>query len=196
MANDIIRWDPFDELRQMRQLMNRLVPFAPVRRDEVEFGGLDEALPVDIYEKDNAVVVKTALPGVDPNDIDVNVTDGVLHIRAETKAEQDVSDADYHRREYRYGRFSRSFRLPPNLDASKATAEYQHGMLRLTFPRLDQDKSRSIKLQVQPGQTQGQIGMSQGQGQGQIGMGQGQGQVGQSEQTQGKSRGKSGQTNQ
>jgi HSP20 family protein len=147
MANDLLRWDPMDELRQMRRWMDRLAP-APVRREEIEFGGLDEALPVDIYEKDDQIVVKTALPGVDPKDIQVDVTDGVLHIRAETKAEQDVNDADYHRREYRYGRFSRAFRLPPNVDTKAAKARFEHGMLRLAFPKVQKEQAQSIKLEV------------------------------------------------
>lgn len=147
MANDLLRWDPMDELRQMRRFMDRVVP-GVVRREEVEFGGLDEALPVDIFEKDNQIIVKTALPGVDPKDIQVDVTDGVLHIRAETKAEKDVNDVDYHRREYRYGRFSRAFRLPPNVDASKAVAKFEHGMLRLSFPKTQPQQGKTLKLEV------------------------------------------------
>lgn len=107
------------------------------------------AMPaVDIFEKDGNVVVKAALPGVKPEEIDVNVSDGVLYIRAETKAEEDVHEKDYHRKEYRYGKYARSFRLPDNLDASKASAKYENGMLRLTFPKTEAAKPKPIKVSV------------------------------------------------
>jgi HSP20 family protein len=143
------RFDPFDDLRNLRRMMERMMGGGlPLQQGDVEFGGLDEPLPVDVFEKDNQIIVKAALPGVDPKDVDIRVTDGILHIRAETRDEKDVNDEHYHRHEYRYGRFSRSFRLPPNLDHSKAEAHYENGMLRLAFPKTEEAKQRSIQIEV------------------------------------------------
>jgi HSP20 family protein len=147
---DPSRFDPFDDLRNMRRVLDRFMggTFPLVAREDVEFGGLEEPLPVDVFERGNEVIVKAALPGVDPKDVDIRVTDGILHIRAETKDEQDVQTENYHRHEYRYGRFARSFRLPPNLDTTKAEAKYDNGMLRLSFPKTEESRERSMRIEV------------------------------------------------
>lgn len=149
MGNEIARWNPAEELRQMQRLMDRFWLAEPrLGFSDAELTS-EGALPaVDIFEKDGNVVVKAALPGVKPEEIDVNVSDGVLYIRAETKAEEDVHEKDYHRKEYRYGKYARSFRLPDNLDASKATAKYENGMLRLIFPKTEATKPKPIKVSV------------------------------------------------
>ena len=149
MANDITRWNPTDDVRQMQRFMDRFLGWPRLAREDVEFESSESMLPVDIFEKDGNVVVKAALPGLKPEESQVNIADDMLHIRAETKTEQDVNDENYHRREYRYGKFSRSFRLPPNLDTAKATANYENGMLRLTFPRTEAAKPRAIQVKVQ-----------------------------------------------
>ncbi len=149
MANEMLRWNPLTDLRDMQRQMDRFFYGWPrVAREEVELATMDEALAVDIFEKDNTIVVKTALPGVDVKDIDVNITDGVLHIKAETRAEENVDERNYHRREYRYGKFSRSFRLPENLDLQKVTSKFENGMLRLTFPKTEAAKGKSFRVNV------------------------------------------------
>jgi HSP20 family protein len=149
MAQELMRWNPMQEIRDMQRQMDRFFYGWPrVAREDVELTAMDEALAVDIFEKGNNIVVKTALPGVDPKDIVVNITDGVLLIQAETKAEENVDEGNYHRREYRYGKTSRSFRLPENVDTQKVTSAYHNGMLRLTFPKTDAAKAKSIRVPV------------------------------------------------
>lgn len=150
MATEMSRFNPFDELRNMQRQMDRFGFGLPrVAREDIELTNLDEALSVDVYEKDGNLVVKAALPGVDKKDIDVNVADGILYIRAESKAETEVKEENYYRRESRYGKFSRSFRLPPEIDTTKATAKYEDGMLRLTFPMMAESKSTSLHVNVE-----------------------------------------------
>lgn len=150
MANDMMmRWHPLNDLRDMQRQMDRFFYGWPrVAREDVELASMDEPLPVDIFEKDNCVVVKAALPGVDKKDIDVNITDGVLHIKAETRAEEDIDEKNYHRREYRYGKYTRSFRLPENVDVQKVTSRFENGILRLLFPKTDAAKGKSIHVSV------------------------------------------------
>lgn len=178
MPNQLMRWDPFDDFRQMRRMMERFIgPSFGLQDLDVTTQG--EALPLDVYEKGDQLVVKAALPGVDPNDIEVNVRDGVLHINAESRQEQDVREGDYLRHEYRYGRTSRSIQLPPDVDFDKAEANYEHGMLRLCFPKTQADRARSMRIEVKGAQAGGgqrrlEAGQQQQQQQGQAQAQQGQ----------------------
>ena len=150
MSNELLHWDPFDDVRAMRRLMERAFPTAPATAREGEASSIGElALPVDIFEKNDQVVIKAAVPGVKPADVVVTVSENVLTIAAETKAEADVKEGDWHRREHRYGRWSRSFRLPPDLDSERSTAEFEHGVLRLTIPRKAEARPRTFTVQVQ-----------------------------------------------
>lgn len=149
MAFEIARFNPMDEFRNLERQMDRFMAgFPRIRREDVDLGNVDEVLAVDVYEKDGNLVVKAAVPGIDKKDIDVNVTDGILYIRAESKAESEVKEENWYRRESRYGKFSRSFRLPPNVDATKVKANYEDGMLRLSFPLMAEAKAKSIHVNV------------------------------------------------
>lgn len=147
MPTDITRFDPFGDLRNMERWMDRFWgPRYP--REDVAFTAYEDALPVDVYEHDGNLVLKAAMPGVNPKDIEVNVNDGVLYIKAESKAEEEVKEGDWYRREFRYGKTTRSFRMPPDVDTTKATAKYENGMLRLTFPKATEAGPKSISVKV------------------------------------------------
>jgi HSP20 family protein len=152
MTTEMTRFSPFEELRTVNKMMDRMMQGSPwwpsVPREDVDLSAIDRSLPVDIYEQDEAIVVKAALPGVDPKDIDVSINDGILRISAETKSEDDVDEGDYHRREYRYGKWFRSFRLPNSVDADNTKAAFEHGMLRLTIPYSEETSARAIKIDV------------------------------------------------
>jgi HSP20 family protein len=108
----------------------------------------DGKLAVDMYATDEEVVVKTAAPGVKPEDIDVNITGDVLIIRGETKAEEKVEEANCIRQERRYGAFSRSLALPSTVVADKATAEFENGVLTLTLPKAEEVRPKTIKVKA------------------------------------------------
>ncbi|NIO71811.1 MAG: Hsp20 family protein, partial [Anaerolineae bacterium] len=108
----------------------------------------DGSLAVDMYETDEEVVVKTAVPGVKSEDIDVSITGDVLTIKGETKAEEKVEKANYIRQERRYGAFSRSLTLPSTVVADKATAEFENGVLTLTLPKAEEVKPKTIKVKA------------------------------------------------
>lgn len=131
MANGVIRWDPFDDFRAMRRVMDRAWP--AVGAEPSEFAEL--SLAVDVYEKDGQLVLRAAVPGAKPEDVKVELKDNVVTISTETKAESDVKDGDWHRREVRYGKASRAFRLPTDLDQEQGKATFENGMLVLTFPK-------------------------------------------------------------
>jgi len=106
----------------------------------------EESLAIDIYETADSVVVKTAVPGVKPEDIDITITGNTLTIAGETKAEEKVEEENYIRRERRYGRYSRSIALPSGVRGGKAEATFEHGLLTLTIPKAEEAKPKVIKV--------------------------------------------------
>ena len=90
--------------------------------------------PIDVYQKDEAVVVETALPGVDPKDVEVAVEDGVLTIRGKSEHRTEVDEKNYLYKEVRYGAFERRVALPAPVLGEKATTTNEHGLLRITIP--------------------------------------------------------------
>jgi len=101
---------------------------------------------LDVYENDDAVVVKGALPGVRPEEVDISVTGDVLTIKGETKSEEESKDGSYHRRELRYGAFARSVALPTLVDYDKAEATFENGILTVSLPKAEEVKPKSIKI--------------------------------------------------
>jgi HSP20 family protein len=149
MAN-LVRWEPFGDLVSLRHAMDRLFEDSFVRPRGWLGGSAngDGALPVDMYETDDAIVVSSAVPGVDPEDIDISVAGDVLTIRGETNVEEEVKEDNYICRERRYGSFSRSLRLPLPVIADKADADFENGVLRLTLPKAEEVKPKSIEVKA------------------------------------------------
>jgi HSP20 family protein len=145
----IVRWEPFRDLLATQRDFDRLFreAFSPVF-GEGEISTRTWAPPVDIYETDNDIVVKTELPGVDPKDVEVKVEDNTLYLKGERKFEREVNDENYHRVERSYGTFARSFSLPNSIDSEKVKAEYKDGVLTLTMPKREEAKPKTIKINV------------------------------------------------
>jgi HSP20 family protein len=93
-------------------------------------------------------MVKTAIPGVKPEDIDISVTGNLLTIKGETKSEETVEEANYVRQERRYGSFQRSLQIPGSVVPDKAEASFEDGVLTLTIPKTEEAKQKTIKLEA------------------------------------------------
>ena len=105
---------------------------------------------VDILETENELSLKADLPGIDLKDIDIQVENGTLTLKGERKFEHyDNSKGGYHRLERSYGSFVRCFSLPETVDSEKVGAEYRNGVLKITLPKKEVAKPRSIKVQVE-----------------------------------------------
>jgi|Deesub1362A_J573_1020465.scaffolds.fasta_scaffold02819_7 HSP20 family protein len=143
----LIRWEPFREMRRMHEMLDRLMDeaFLGTREGDGFFEGL---IPVDVYETDDAIVVEASMPGVDPKHIDISISGDTLTIRGEVKREHEVKEADYFLRERRHQRFYRSLTLPTIFDADKANAEYENGILRLTLPKAEELKPKTITVKA------------------------------------------------
>ena len=145
----IVRWEPFRELTSLRDAMDRMFEEG-FWRPPVPFGGWGEgSLALDMYETEDVVVVKTAIPGMKAEDLNVSVTGNSLTIRAESTQEEEVKRERYLRRERRQGTFARSVTLPSGLQADRAQADYTDGILTLTFPKAEEIKPKSIKVKGQ-----------------------------------------------
>jgi len=101
-----------------------------------------------MYETDEDVVVKTALPGVKPDEVEITITGDTLIIKGETKVEEEIERDCYICQERRYGTFARSLLLPTSIVAEKAKAEFEDGILTLTLPKAEEVKPKSIKVQT------------------------------------------------
>jgi HSP20 family protein len=145
---DLIRWNPLMEMVSLRERMNRLFDDSLFRSDgrsdEAEIGGW---LPVvDMFEKDDHLVIKAELPGMDKKDISLDFKDGILTLSGVRKNENEVKDESFYRREMTYGKFIRSFSLPADSDAEKIKAEFQNGLLTIEVPKPEQHKPKQIKV--------------------------------------------------
>jgi HSP20 family protein len=108
----------------------------------------DWAPSVDILEKENEILIKAELPGVEAKDVAVTVDNSVLTIKGERHLEKDVKKESYHRMERAYGSFTRSFTLPNTLDATNVRAEYKDGLLTLMLPKKAASKSRTVEIKA------------------------------------------------
>ena len=148
----IIRWDPFREFEQLQDRVNRVFTDTYGRSsggDEGLLTGGAWTPAVDIYENGNhELVLKAELPDLTREDIDITVDNGTLTIKGEKKLSNDVKEEQFHRVERQYGRFSRSFSLPPTVDTTKVGAEYRNGVLTIRLPLREEAKPRQIKIEV------------------------------------------------
>jgi len=104
--------------------------------------------PVDIYETENALVLKADLPDVDPSEVQIQIEEGTLMIKGERKFEKVDGHGGYHRIERSFGEFARYFSLPETVDNDQVKADYRNGVLSITLPKKEAAKPRSIKIDV------------------------------------------------
>lgn len=146
---NLIRFQPFHELMSLRQAMDRLFedgPGRPFRLAPVFDEGLAPA--VDVYETTDEVVVKTPLPGVKPEQLDINIANNTLSIKGETKVEHEDKQGNYLRKECHYGAFARSLVLPAGLNTDKADANLESGILTLTIPKAEEARPKVVEVKA------------------------------------------------
>lgn len=150
MATALTRWDPSGEFAAMRNLMDRFFD-QPLGRLPFR-GGEDLAtanLNLDVVETPDTFVIKAAVPGVDPKDVEISVEEDVLTIKGEFSKQEETKEENYIRREIRTGSFQRQLRLPPTVEPENAEATFEHGLLTLSIPKKAEARARSIKITPQ-----------------------------------------------
>jgi len=156
------RWNPFRDMDTFRQSMDRWFDDRLPGNWINNQMGNNMNLALDVHETEQGYELEASLPGVKADDIDIEINRDQLTIKARTQSNEERRDEskNYLYRERRSGSFYRTIRLPDLVDSSKAEANLEHGILRVSLPRLDQSQSRQ-RLQVRSGQFgQSQIGMN------------------------------------
>ncbi len=149
---NIIKYDPFREMRSLQDEVNRLFASSFSR------GGNDNDLmrgawspSVDIFENQNEIVLEAELPGMRPEDVNISIENNVLTIHGERKFEKKDEQDNFHRVERSYGSFTRSFTLPPTVQSENAQAEFENGVLKLTLAKREEAKPRRIEIKATGG---------------------------------------------
>lgn len=145
----LIRWSPTREMVSLRQAMDRLFEDAFVGGWSDQNGGrLTARLPIDAYSTDNEIVVKAAVPGVKPEDVEITVEGDNLTIKGQAEAETKEENANYFFAERHHGEFTRTLQLnvPVDVDAIKAT--FEDGVLTVVLPKAEEVRPKVIKVQA------------------------------------------------
>lgn len=145
----INRYDPFRDLRNLQEEVNRLFTGNMARAFDDEGIARGAWSPsVDIYENKEQIVLEAELPGMKREDFDVSVENNVITLRGERHFEKKDDTDNYHRVERAYGSFTRSFTLPNTVTAEGATADYSNGVLRVSLPKREETKARRIEIKA------------------------------------------------
>lgn len=141
---DVFNWSPFDQLTNLRDEINRLfeTPFANGGSDVLNAW----APALDLYEEKDSLIVRAELPGMRKEDIDISLHENVISVSGERRNEKKYEGSQTSREERFFGRFTRSFKLPKQVDASRVKAAYKDGILTVTLPKTEEAKPRQIEI--------------------------------------------------
>ena len=145
---NLVRWNPRREMSMLHNRYSRFFddPFFRIARMDEDANQGQWNPAVDLYEKDDHFVIKAELPGVDKNDIKVDLKDRVLTLSGERTYDNEVKEENYYRKERSYGKFQRAFTLPADVDSDKITAEFKDGVLRVEVPKPEEKKAKQVTI--------------------------------------------------
>ena len=140
-------WEPMREMQTMRSMMDRFFnePFFATpelwRQREENF-----PVPLDVIEEEGEYIVKASMPGVNPDETEITLTDNVLTIKGESKGESETKESNYHVRERHFGSFVRHVTLPMSVKSDEVEAIFEHGVLTLHLPKTEAAKPKKITV--------------------------------------------------
>jgi HSP20 family protein len=147
--SNLIRWEPMREMMSLREAMDRLFDEAFTRPFGLTDGWHGASVPaIDMYQTDDDIVVKAALPGIKADEVQINITGDLLTIKGEVKEKNETKQKNYHIREQRWGAFERSVTLPVSVVSDKAKAEFEDGVLTITLPKAEEVKPKTITVKA------------------------------------------------
>ena len=146
----LVRWDPFRELEEVSDRLNRMFarPTSRPANGKETMIVADWTPAVDISETEGDYQIKAEIPDVKKEDVKVTVEDGVLTIQGERKHEKEEKGKKFHRIERSYRSFVRTFSLPDVIDEDKVKAEFKDGVLNLHLPKSEKAKPKAIEVKV------------------------------------------------
>jgi len=151
----LIRWQPLREIDELQQEMNRffdvLVPKESIGKGERSL--LNFVPSAELIDTPEAVNLKLEVPGIDPKDIDIEVTADSVSIRGERKSESTIEEKGVTRTEFRYGEFHRVIPLPVRIKNTDVKATYKDGILTLALPKVEEEQNRVVKVAIAAGES-------------------------------------------
>lgn len=103
-------------------------------------------LTIDVYQTPTDIIIKSTIAGVNPENLDITITNDMVTVKGERKQEEEIKEDDYYYQECYWGKFSRSVILPVDVLSDKATAGMKNGVLVITLPKAEQTKTRKIQV--------------------------------------------------
>ncbi len=146
----LMRWDPFRELEDVSERLNRLFgrPIATRETNREALATPDWAPALDIVETPEEYVLQVEVPGITKENVKVNVVDGILRIEGERRQEKEEKGKKFHRLERSYGTFLRTFVLPEYVDETQVRAEFKEGILTVRLPKTQKAKPKTVEIKV------------------------------------------------
>jgi len=156
----MMRWDPFQDLRNAQEEMAQMAQMSPMLAQALGLQGQQQgsdratawAPALDISERKDAYLVTVELPGIEADDLEITMEDGLLTIQGERLFAHDSSEQQFHRVERRYGAFRRSITLPAQVQAEQIEASFDNGVLQIVVPKMEEAKPK--RIQVRPGRAE------------------------------------------
>jgi len=151
----MMRWDPFQDLRSAQDEMAQMSPMLAhalglhTQQSNARATTTAWAPALDISERKDAYLVMAELPGIEPDDLQITMEDGLLTIQGERQFAQESSEQQFHRVERRYGAFRRAITLPAQVQADQIEASFDNGVLEIVVPKAEEAKPK--RIQVRPG---------------------------------------------
>lgn len=147
-TSSLTPWSPSSlwNTRAYRLLDQAFNDFLTPMRPSEEVANRAWSPAVDIQETDEALTLTAELPGLKKEDVSITLENGILTLSGERQFEHEDKRDDYHRIERAYGRFTRSFTLPSNVDGANVKARFEDGLLRITLPKAEEARPRTIQI--------------------------------------------------
>lgn len=152
LARPLRAVSPFDEMERFFESAFPRSWRRPFHSEWPSLGGFAASLElrapkVDVIDRDDQVILRAEVPGIEKNDLEVTISDNTVTIKGQTKREEKEEKGEYYRCEMSRGSFSRTVALPDYVNSSDATAKFKDGVLELTMPKLEKAKRRTIKIE-------------------------------------------------
>jgi HSP20 family protein len=147
----IVKWDPFRNVSALQDRINRIFDESFSRTADLEDNVSMSAWKpsVDIYETDEAIILKAELPGIKKEDVSVEIKDNVLTLRGERIEDKEIKEGSYFRKERFFGTFNRAFNLQHRVQPDKIKAKFKDGILEIEVPKPEEEKPKQITVNVE-----------------------------------------------
>lgn len=140
----ISRWDPWNEMISLRDAMDQVVREGFTRPRS----GADLGITLDVMEQDDSFMIDAVLPGVKPDEVNLQIKDDVLMISGDIKDQHEEKQGNWLRRERHFGHYQRTITLPASIDADQVSATFQDGVLHITLPKSRESRARAIPIKT------------------------------------------------